>query len=184
MEWNNYTLITISARWIIIVTSSICIVISSTHSVSFGFLAQPKCWKGMNNFSSSRKPRPPVWPEQRLETTRLRLLQAEGRHHEDLGWGQARLRDGGWRLGVHPVHARGAVCHRRPGPHPPRRLDWFIYAGRETEGLRPTAPSNPWTPRCIKMSLICSSSRLRNATRFPVRSNKEIQSSAGLMQRR
>lgn len=57
-----------------------------------------------------------VRPDGRLETVRLQLLQAKGRHQEELVRGQVRLRAGRGGPGVCLVPTRGAVHHLHSGP--------------------------------------------------------------------
>lgn len=70
-----------------------------------------------------------VRPDQWLESVWLQLLQAEGRHQEELVRGQAWLCDGRGGLGVRFVTTGGAVHHRNSGPVLFWCLDWLFHAG-------------------------------------------------------
>lgn len=73
------------------------------------------------------------WPTVRLgqwlETTRLQLLQGEGKQHEELVRGQTWLCAGGGRPGVHYFRRRRAVRHRKPGLVTSWPLDWVFHTG-------------------------------------------------------
>lgn len=78
-------------------------------------------------FSESQ---PTVWLSQRLETIRLQLLQAEGRHPEELVRSQIWLFAGRSRPGVRYLSRRRAVPHRNT--HRPITvwpLDWAFHTG-------------------------------------------------------
>ena len=70
-----------------------------------------------------------VWPGQWVEAVRVQLLQAEGRHEEELDSSQTRLCAGRRGPAVHHLCSRRAVRHRDTGRVPVWPLDWVFHTG-------------------------------------------------------
>lgn len=81
-------------------------------------------------FSPLSKHFPAVWPDQRLGSVWLQLLQVEYTNEEELVSSQAWLCAGGRWPGVHNIWGGEHVCSRSNGSNTSGPLDWALHPGK------------------------------------------------------
>lgn len=119
--------------------------------------------------------------DQRLESVRLQLLQAEGRHQEELVRSQTWLCAGGGRPGVHRIRPGRAVHHRNTGCIAVWHVDRLFHPG-EWHGIKKKSFLTFNIRKDSSWSWAFFSPR--NATKFHVKWKLETLSSPGLMHKR